>query len=161
MQNWRTKVLTAVGFGVLSFSSYGSSPTVGLFVAKADAGGARNSLCVKVMPDKRYEVSVFTEYCPTKECGSRRSDHMEGQVRNEGSRIHLVEKKHCELVINFKKNSAHIEQDTESCSNIDDHPYLFAKGFYKLIRSEVREEDCGETGPDVCDPSDTSHKTCP
>lgn len=160
MQNWRTKVLTAVGFGLWTFSSYGSSPSVGLFVTKADVGGARNSLCVKAMPDGRYDVDVFTAYCPSKECTNTRFGEMSGQARNEGSRIHLVEKRHCELVIKFNKNSARIEQDIKSCDG-SDTSYLKAAGLYQLIRSDVREQDCGPTGPNVCDPGDTTHKMCP
>lgn len=155
-QAWAIITLT-----IFSLNSYGADPIVGLFVTKKDLGGARSALCVEALPDGRYDVSVFTAYCPSKGCMNTRFGDMWGQTKSVGNQIHIVEKENCELSITFKKNRARIKQNIESCSDMNGHPYLQANGTYQFIRSEVRNEDCSPVGPDICDPKDLSHKICP
>ena len=70
-------------FGIWCLNSHGASPSVGLFVTKQGPGKSRAQLCVKAMSDGRYNVAVFTAYCPSKECMDAQFDDMWGKAKSE------------------------------------------------------------------------------
>lgn len=129
-----------------------ASPIAGLFVTKADLGGARKFLCIASMPDGRHDITVDTAYCPSEECMNARLDGAWSQQRIDGNLIHIVVHEGCELTITFKKEGAYIKEgESGTCHQTSIHPYLYAEGYYKFIRSKLKDGDCSPSGGDFGD----------
>lgn len=129
-----------------------ASSIAGLFVTRADLGGARKFLCIAPMPDGRYDITVSAAYCPSKECMNARLDGAWSQQRIDGNFAHIVVHEGCELAITFKKEGAYIKEGERStCHQTSIHPYLYAEGYYKFVRSELKDGDCSPSGGDLGD----------
>lgn len=116
--------------------------TIGYFETKPALGGERNRICIKGLPDKRLDIYIATAYCPfpSGDCSNVRIDGLWFQASLKANSVHYKDASGCEVAIQFKSNGAEVIQNTQ-CSN-SEHPYLYANGFYKFIKAEVKDEDC-------------------
>ena len=113
---------------------------VGYFEAKPDFGGAVNRICIKQLPDSYLDVAIATSYCPSKECMNARIDGLWFQSKLNTKSINYSSPS-CKLKVQFTKSGAKITHSA-NCRD-EDHPYLYANGSYKYIKSEFNQDRCG------------------
>lgn len=113
----------------------------GYFEASPGVGGARNRMCIKRMADKRLDIYVASGYCPSEECLNFRPESLWFQASLKSNRVHYTNNFGCNLTVLFHERLARVIH-TSQCRD-DEHPYLYANGAYRFVKSEIREEDCG------------------
>lgn len=119
-----------------------ASPAVsGYFEASPGVGGARNRMCIKPLSDKRLDINIASGYCPSEECLNFRPDGLWFQAVLKSKRVHYTNKSGCKLTVLFREPGATVIH-TSQCRD-DGHPYLYANGACRFIKSEVGVEDCG------------------
>lgn len=135
------KLLLGAILNLIFLSTTFAHPVVGYFEAKATSGGAKNRMCVTELPDKRLDIYIATSYCPSKECYNARIDNLNFQSRLRANNVLYKDAQSCLVKVQFDKGGAQVHQSAQCVT--DDHPYLEASGYYKFVKAEVSDSDCG------------------
>lgn len=133
----------ALAFSTLWLSSavQASPQTFGYFEGEVGLGGAKNRLCVSRITGGRLDVTLSTAYCPSKECLNARIDGYSFQSQLKHAEASYEDRSRCKISIQFSESGARVSQSDE-CRN-DEHPYLYAAGFYNFVRPDLQQDDCG------------------
>ena len=113
----------------------------GYFLTKPDSGGARNRMCIKSNTSNSLTAKIATAYCPAgnPECYGARLGEIEFESKLIGGHIHHIGNGRREINIKITADGAIVSQRPEC---MDAYLNLNSGGIYKLIRREVKNDDC-------------------
>jgi hypothetical protein len=116
-------------------------PVVGYFQSAPGFGGASKQMCVKNLPNKRFEVYISAGVCPSEGCLNYRPAAMTIEGALKSNAIYYSDSAGCKVKVTFGNRGATVSQN-DSCHG-DDNPYFYANGYYNFIKPEASESDCG------------------